>query len=132
MSALPVSPQPVPDAPQLLSGPAQRPRSKGPIYFFVMLILAGTVWYFRPHQEKPAKVVAVRTIKAAPGAIESTRRIAGSITASRFANIVVPILQAPDTGRGLTLMRLAPSGKLVKEGDLLAEIDAQDMRDHLD
>jgi multidrug efflux pump subunit AcrA (membrane-fusion protein) len=132
MSAFPASPQPAPDAPRLVTEPAPPPRSKTPIFFFLILLLAGAVWYFRPRQEKPARTPAVRTIKAAHGAIESILRIGGTITASRFANITVPVLQAPDTGRGLTLMHLVSSGKLVKEGEVLAEIDAQDMRDHLD
>src|SRR5215471_8034308 len=131
MSAFAASPQPVPDGPRLVPD-AKPPRSKGPIYFFLLLILAGAVWYLRPRQEKPARTVSVRTMKPVHGSIESTSRISGSITASRFANITVPILQAPDTGRGMTLMHLAASGSLVKEGELLAEIDAQDMKDHLD
>src|SRR5205085_5682932 len=66
------------------------------------------------------------------GTLAPTRRIAGSITAQRFSTITAPILQAPDTGRAMTLTFLADSGSHVKEGDLLAEIDAQDMKDHLD
>ena len=49
----------------------------------------------------------------------------------RFMNIGAPVLQAPDTGRGLTLIFLAASGTRVKEGDLIAEIDSQDIKDHL-
>jgi biotin carboxyl carrier protein len=117
--------------PKLVPAP-ERPRGKGPIFFFLILITAVAFWYFRPQQEKPSKTAAVSTIKPVRGALESTRRIAGSVTAGRFANITVPILQAPDSGRGLTLTFLASSGSLVKEGDLLAEIDAADMKDHVD
>src|SRR5215471_14654245 len=131
MAAFPSSPQPSTEAPKLVPAP-ERPRSKGPIFFFLILFTATAIWYFRPKQEKPGKTVAVSTIKPVRGAIEAVRRIGGSITAGRFANITVPILQAPDTGRGMTLMHLAASGSLVKEGELLAEIDAQDMKDHLD
>jgi multidrug resistance efflux pump len=87
---------------------------------------------FRPNQEKAPKTAVVATAKAVRGSIARMRRVAGSITASRFANVTVPILQAPETGRGMTLTYLATSGSIVKKGDLLAEIDAQDMRDHLD
>src|SRR5215471_20646 len=131
MAAFPSSPQPSTEAPKLVPAP-ERPRSKGPIFFFLILFTAAAIWYFRPQQEKPSKTAAVSTIKPVRGAIESTRRIAGSVTAGRFANVTVPILQAPDSGRGLTLTYLASSGSLVNEGDLLAEIDAADMKDHLD
>jgi HlyD family secretion protein len=42
------------------------------------------------------------------------------------------MLRAPEIGRTLTLLKLAPSGSLVKQGDLIVEIDSQGMRDHLD
>ena len=46
-------------------------------------------------------------------------------------NIGAPVLQAPDQGRGLTLIFLAESGTRVKEGQIIAQIDAQDIQDHL-
>lgn len=98
----------------------------------LVLFVAGAVWYFRPQQEKAPPTAAIRTAKAVRGSLTRTRRVTGSITASRFANVTVPILQAPESGRGMTLTYLAESGSMVKKGDLLAEIDAQDMRDHLD
>ena len=49
----------------------------------------------------------------------------------RFMNIGAPVLQGPDTGRGLTLIFLAASGTHVKEGQIVAEIDSQDIQDHL-
>jgi cobalt-zinc-cadmium efflux system membrane fusion protein len=64
--------------------------------------------------------------------IDPTRRVAGSISAGRFANVAAPVLQAPDQGRGLTLTYLAESGMRVKKGQRIAEIDAQDIKDHLD
>jgi HlyD family secretion protein len=132
MSALANAPLPSPELPRLSTVPAPPRRSKGPIYFFVIVLIAGAAWYLRPQQEKTSKTAGVHTVRAVRGTIASTRRVAGSITASRFANIVVPVLQAPDTGRGLTLTYLAGSGGFVKEGELLAEIDGQDMKDHLD
>jgi multidrug efflux pump subunit AcrA (membrane-fusion protein) len=98
----------------------------------MILLVAAGIWYFRPQQEKAPKTVVTPTVKAVHGTLSTTRRVAGSISASRFANVTVPILQAPETGRGMTLTFLASSGSMVKEGELLAEIDSQDMRDHLD
>src|SRR5712664_1786627 len=114
MSPSPTSPEPLPENPRLSTVPAPPRRGKGPAYFVLIVLAAGAVWYFRSQQEKPAKTVGIRTVRAVRGMIASTSRIAGSITASRFANITVPILQAPDSGRGLTLTYVAGSGSFVK------------------
>ncbi len=74
---------------------------------------------------------AISTVRATRGVIQNTRRVAGSISARRFVNIGAPVLQAPDTGRGLTLIFLAPSGTRVKQGQIIAQIDGQDIQDHL-
>ena len=73
------------------------------------------------------------TVRAARGVIQNTRRLAGfHYVRGRFMNIGAPVLQAPDTGRGLTLIFLAASGNARERGrDLIAEIDAQDIQDHL-
>jgi multidrug efflux pump subunit AcrA (membrane-fusion protein) len=70
-------------------------------------------------------------VRATRGIIQATRRLAGSISARRFMNIGAPVLQAPDQGRGLTLIFLAASGTHVKQGQIIAQIDAQDIQDHL-
>lgn len=132
MAALPSSPPNHGGAPLLVPVPAPPPRSKGPIFFIVILLIAGAAWYLRPQQQKTRQADIVRTVKVIRGSLAATRRVPGSITASRFANVTVPILQAPESGRGMTLTYLAASGSMVKKGDLLAEIDSQDARDHLD
>ena len=132
MAALPSSPPTRGGTPLLVPLAPPPPRSKGPIFFIVILLVAGAAWYLRPQQQKTRQTVAVRTVKVIRGSLAITRRVPGSITASRFANVTAPILQAPDSGRGMTLTYLAASGSMVKKGDLLAEIDSQDARDHLD
>src|SRR5262245_14806448 len=81
-------------------------RTQWPLYVLLALVVLAAAWFFRP---QPAKTVApsVTTIRAARGVIQNTRRLAGSITARRFVNIGAPVLQGPDTGRGLTLIFLA-------------------------
>jgi biotin carboxyl carrier protein len=74
---------------------------------------------------------SVSTVRAIRGFIQNTRRLTGSISARRFMNIGAPVLQAPDQGRGLTLIFLAASGAHVKQGQIIAQIDAQDIQDHL-
>jgi multidrug efflux pump subunit AcrA (membrane-fusion protein) len=95
-----------------------------------MVVLAAA-WILRPQPGKTAVAPSISTVRAIRGVIQATRRLAGSITARRFMNIGAPVLQAPDTGRGLTLIFLAASGARVKEGELIAQIDAQDIQDHL-
>jgi biotin carboxyl carrier protein len=88
-------------------------------------------WFFRPQPKKTVGAPSVATVRIVRGVIQNTRRLAGSITARRFVNIGAPVLQGPDTGRGLTLIFLAASGSHVKEGQIVAEIDSQDIQDHL-
>ena len=133
MSASPntpwISPEGAPRHPAKLIKP---PESRGlwPLYVLLALAVLGAAWLLRP---QPRKSVApsVTTIRAARGVIQNTRRLAGSITARRFVNIGAPVLQGPDTGRGLTLIFLAASGTHVKEGEIVAEIDSRDIQDHL-
>jgi HlyD family secretion protein len=99
----------------------------------LLLAALAAVWFLRPRPPgKPAPPSTIRTARAVHGVLERTRRVAGSIIARRFANIAAPILQAPDQGRGLTLIYLAASGSQVKEGEVVARIDDQAVRDHLD
>src|SRR3954451_10913954 len=130
MSAFPSAPLISPEPLKLAAEPAPK-RGKGLIVLIAVVLLAGAAWFFRPQPDKTPKSLSVRTVRPVRGAIEKTRRVAGSISASRYATVVVPVLQAPETGRGLTLTFIAPSGSVVKEGDLVAEIDGQDMKDHL-
>jgi HlyD family secretion protein len=95
------------------------------------VFVAAAAWQFRPRPEaKPA--LTVRTVKAVRGVLQRTLRLSGSISATRFSNIFAPIVQAPDFGRGLVLIKLATNGSVVKEGEVVAEIDGQAVKDHLD
>lgn len=42
------------------------------------------------------------------------------------------MVQAPDSGSGMTLLYLIDNGALVKEGDIVARIDPQVVTDHLE
>ena len=134
MSASPNSPWIQPERPNSSPlQPVKKPESGGrwPIYGVIGLAVLGAAWMLRPQPQKTGATPAVPTVRAARGVIQNTRRLAGSITAGRFMNIGAPVLQAPDQGRGLTLTFLATSGSRVKEGQLIAEIDAQDIKEHL-
>jgi HlyD family secretion protein len=98
----------------------------------IVLAAAGAGWLGARRQSRRAAAPVVRTVRAVHGSIESTRRIAGSVSARRYAMVAAPILQAPDTGRGLVLTYLAESGAIVQEGQIVARLDNQVIVDHLD
>ena len=134
MSASPNSPWIPPDRPQPIPANLVKPPespSRWPVYVLVPVFAAAGAWRLRPQSRKPVAAPSVSTVRAIRGVIQNTRRLAGSISASRFLNVGAPVLQAPDTGRGLTLIFLAASGTRVKRGQIIAQIDSQDIRDHL-
>jgi biotin carboxyl carrier protein len=136
MSAFPSSPRtsppPPPVIPVVTPPEAPAPPSRWPVYTLVALLALGAAWFLRPKPQARPAVVVIPTARAYRGTVEPTRRVAGSITAGRFANVAAPVLQAPDQGRGLTLTYLASSGTHVRKGQMIAQIDAQDIKDHLD
>ncbi len=79
-----------------------------------------------------ASVASVRTAKVTIGPIERTLRISGQTSSSEFQNITAPIMRGPESGRELILLFLIKSGVRVKKGEMLAQIDAQSLQDHLD
>jgi HlyD family secretion protein len=96
-------------------------------------LCAAAIWWLLPKpSRRSAMAPALRTFRVAPVTFERTVRVAGSTSARNFANIVAPMMRAPDSGRGEVLIRLVNSGALVKKGDLLAEIDPQAVQDHED
>ncbi len=133
MSPAPSSPAAMaPQRASLQMVPPHEPKRRWPIVLAV-LILGAAAWQLRPRpQAKAALANSVRTVTAVRGALQRTLRVTGSVAARNFSNIFAPIVQAPDFGRGLVLINLAANGGMVKEGDLVAEIDGQSVQDHLD
>lgn len=111
--------------------PPRPKRGAGPIIAIILLLAGAAAWQLRPRSDaKP--VLVLRTVKAVRGALQRTLRVSGSVSATRFSNIFAPIVQAPDFGRGLVLIKLSTNGSPVKEGEVIAEIDGQSVKDHLD
>ena len=134
MSASPNSPwispeKPLPVPAKAVKLPESPPR--WPAYVLLATVVAAAAWWQRPQPRKPVVAPSVSTVRAIRGFIQNTRRLTGSISARRFMNIGAPVLQAPDQGRGLTLIFLAASGAHVKQGQIIAQIDAQDIQNHL-
>jgi HlyD family secretion protein len=125
-----------------LAAPAPRPAGPQPVpprtgrvrwpYIVLIPVVAATGWFLRPRLQTTTANNAIRTVKAIRGALRRSIRLTGSVSARNFSNILAPMMQAPDSGRGQVLVFLAPSGGFVKEGDVIAELDGQAIKDHLD
>ncbi|MFN0168162.1 MAG: efflux RND transporter periplasmic adaptor subunit, partial [Bryobacteraceae bacterium] len=79
-----------------------------------------------PESDSPRRFT-VRT-----GTIQRTIRVTGQTAARNFVTITAPMMRGPDSGRALVLIQLAEGGQRVKKGDLIAQIDAQSLKDHID
>lgn len=83
-------------------------------------------------QQAAASRTAVKTAKVAMGPLRQTVRVNG-LTASRsFVSVTAPIMRGPESGREMVLLFLLQSGSRVKKGDLVAQIDAKTLEDHID
>jgi multidrug efflux pump subunit AcrA (membrane-fusion protein) len=111
-------------------GPA---RSRWPVAILILIpVVAGAVWLARSQQQHRNAAPDVRTVKATRGVFQRSLRVTGSVIARNFSNISVPIVQAPETGRALVLISLSENGAIVKEGQVVGQIDGQSVKDHLD
>jgi len=81
---------------------------------------------------RAAPVLAARTTKVVTGTFVRTVRVAGQTSARHFANITVPIFRGPDSRRELTLIKLVKAGTMVKKDEIVAQLDAQVLQDHID
>ncbi len=146
MSALANLTAPEGDGP-ILAAPPPEPKTAGPypsvrapepsgrrrwLVFLLLVTVAAGSYLLRPRREARTAAVLIRTAKAFRGALLSTVRLNGSVEARHFVNILAPVVQAPDSGRGMVLTYLSPGGSVVQEGQMVAQIDAQSVRDHLD
>ena len=130
-AATPPVAEPVAPAPP---EPAQPPSRRWLLWVVLIAAIAAGAWLLRsrPEQQKAATQTVVRTAKVAPTHFERTIRVAGTTSARNFANIVAPMMRGPDAGRALVLIALAKSGSIVKKGEVVAQIDAQATKDHVD
>jgi HlyD family secretion protein len=123
-------------APQLHSAPSQPPsRRKWWLAVVVAAVLVASGLAFLAFRGKPQKSAAqmdVRTAKIVTGSLDRALRISGTTAARNFASITTPMMRGPDSGRNMVLIKLATAGSMVKKGDLIAQIDAQSIKDHVD
>ncbi len=86
----------------------------------------------RNESKPPADKDLPRRFTVRAGTIERTIRVTGQTAARNFVTITAPMMRGPDSGRALVLIQLAEPGQRVKKGDLIAQIDAQSLKDHVD
>jgi HlyD family secretion protein len=106
----------------------------------IAALVAGGAWaayefgYKRSvaNQQAQAVVAAVPTIKVSTGALEVRTRVAGGTAAREYVNITAPMIRGPEGNRPMVLLKLAPSGSMIKKGELVAQIDGQSLQDHID
>jgi multidrug efflux pump subunit AcrA (membrane-fusion protein) len=131
MSAIlnPVSPVREPEPHE----PAQQPsRWEWQIVAAALLVATLTYLVVRRGTAQSSAQAAVRTAKVSVGSLERVLRVTGTTAARNFASIMAPMMRGPDSGRNLVLIKLAASGSIVKPGELIADIDAQSIKDHVD
>ena len=88
---------------------------------------------YTPRQaQKAAPVVSVKTARIAAGPLERVLRLSGITSTRNYASVTVPIMRGAEGGREMILIKLIGGGSRVKKADLLAQIDAQAMLDHID
>ena len=120
-------------APRSHVAPPQRGRKKWLVLFLLVAIVAGAAYLLRPKpQQRPAAQAVIKTFQVTPGSLRRTVRLAGTTSARNYANIAMPMMRGREGAGILTLIFLAKSGAMVKKGEIVAQIDAQTMKDHVD
>lgn len=97
------------------------------------VVAGGLYLILKPSPAQPTGSASlVHTVPVTTGPIERVVRISGQTSARKYATIMVPEFSGPDSGKDLTLMKVAKAGAFVKKGDHVAELDPQSLRDHID
>ncbi len=129
---------PAPIAPKPPAPVAAPPASGGRRWLWGLLavVVLGGVgywqWQARQQVARDAVAIPVKTVKVAVAPLETRIRISGQTTAREFANINVPRLNSPESNRPLVIQDLVATGKMVRKGDIICQIDGQSLQDHID
>lgn len=134
--AVPNTPAPGPSA-QPAGHEPKRPQ-RWPWLLVGGLVVGGASWMayqYRdpdPAAQQAAGAAVIQTTVAKVAPVVSVGRITGQTSSGTYLNISAPVLRGPEGGRDMVLMQLAKSGSLVKKGEIIAQLDAQPLRDHVD
>lgn len=106
---------------------------------FVALVLvgAGILGYLnylnqRNAQRAAASRTSFKIATTTRGDLSLKVRLNGFTTAREYADILAPRLRGRGMERGMNIMKLAPAGSFVQKGDIVAELDAQTLKDRID
>jgi len=132
------SPAPPPGkvAPPLVEPPPER-RARWKLLLVVLGVVAVGAFavyelWLQPQQPAPsAPVAAIRTARVTAGPMERVERVSGITNSINYVNIRAP-RQRGGERMPMLLLELLPSGAKVKKGDVVARIDDQSLRDHID
>lgn len=108
--------------------------------WLIAALVAGGAWagyefgYKRSVAARNAQnsIAVIPVVKAKLDKLEVRSRVSGSSAAREYANVTAPMIRGPEGNRPMVLLDLAPSGTMVKKGDMLAKIDGQSLQDHID
>ena len=133
MSALP-SPAPAPSPqPKVVGRPAPPSRS-WVIGLLVAAAAAGLALYIgsgrSAGQRKSGLAATVPTVVVRWGNLDRTVALAGQTTSPRFASVIIPVQRGRARGQ-LHLTKLASGGSVVRAGDVVAEVDALNLKEQL-
>jgi len=85
------------------------------------------------HAKQAAAAAVVPTVEVRSGTVERTLRVPGQTSARNYASIIVARFRGqPSLSRNLILTKLTPGGTHVKTGDVVAEVDPEDMLNAID
>jgi HlyD family secretion protein len=125
------APVPVPEPPQPV-----RPRRRWMLVAAAAAVgLGGVLWLAlrsEPAQQTGSGGVASQP-SAVPVQVGPTRlRLSGETSARHYAQITIPVFRGRNSGREFTLMKVVEPGTFVKQGDVVLQLDPQNLLDYLD
>ena len=139
--AMPALSNPIPSSapgetkPILVSPVTPPPRKKTYIRWSGLLLsgalLATVAWYGSRSTPAQQPTLVVPTVKAELGSIQQIVRLAGQTATRQYANITAPMIRGREGSRPMVLLKLTPSGSIVKKGMTIASIDGQAVQDYL-
>jgi len=102
-----------------------------------VIVVLGAAGYFywtsrAREAERAASLASTKTVTVERGPIETRIRLTGQTSARNYAVVTAPRQQGREANQPMVLLSIIPSGKFVKKGDIVAEVDPQSIKDHLD
>ncbi len=135
-----VLPKPTPAVPEVQPRPApgevvpRRRRRAWPwLVSVALVVLLGALAYqlwLRPKLERPVVPLTLRTAPVVVGPLEQVIRVSGVTSSIRYVNIRAPEERGGEP-QPQTLLQLVESGKRVQQGEVLARIDDERLREHI-